>query len=132
MNMIFKTSHMLSVAILLSLTSLSGTAHATTQSEAVKLCNKNPSCSHASDADGVNLWGKGKNGKTYEIYCPNKGKCQIIIARAAGGSVRGILLGKFNFDGENGQGGRDGGLDSHGGGLKGGDNPTGGGAGRID
>jgi hypothetical protein len=80
-------------------------AHATSQGEAIKLCAKNPSCGLARSPGGVGMWVDNGKGGSSEIWCPDKGPCEVIInvaGRVADLGLRGILVGKFSHAGENG------------------------------
>ena len=70
-------------AALIATAVLSVPASATTLSQATKLCQKNPNCNNIGG--GTFCVDVGKDLCKHQVYCPDKGKCSVILLKAGGG-----------------------------------------------
>ena len=86
----------LPAALVVALGMNPGAARATSQSEAVKTCQKNPNCHVTKIKGGVGIHVDG-GGSRGEVWCPDNGPCQCLLCtptrKAAIESVRGTIVG---------------------------------------
>jgi hypothetical protein len=89
-------------AALIATVVLFAPASATTLSQAIKLCQKNPNCTSSRTKTGAVLCLKsGQGGCAHEIACTNKGGCIVASAKARSpGRVGPILTGTVLTAGE--------------------------------